>query len=254
MRKVVKTRRPASASRRITVFSSPGMRSRGRLVCGALTLACALGRSGVSHLKREGDGATPAGRLRLLSLYVRADRLIRPPTSLAVRVMGKRDGWCEAPRHGSYNRPIRLPSAAGHETMWRADHLYDIVGVLDWNFRPRASYRGSAIFLHLCRPGFAPTAGCIALKLHDLRRLLAAAGPRPEFCVSTSPRRLNANPLPLVVAREAGWMRGRLSPIAARPTSRVPSTTVVACPEASYRRRSSNGPQGRKNRRISNAT
>jgi L,D-peptidoglycan transpeptidase YkuD (ErfK/YbiS/YcfS/YnhG family) len=174
--------------RRITLISSPGERHRGRLVCGNLVLSCAIGRSGVAHLKREGDGATPAGRLRLTGICWRADRLLRPPTALPVRAMRKNDGWCEAPRHGSYNRSIRLPSAAGHETMWRDDNLYDIVGVFDWNATPRVSYRGSAIFLHLCRPGLAPTAGCIALRLGDLRRLLAAAGPHPEFWVKQMSR------------------------------------------------------------------
>lgn len=176
---------------RITVFSSPRERHRGTIVCGSLVLPCALGRSGVTHLKREGDGATPAGRYRLLSLYYRADRVARPPTALPVRAMRPDDGWCEDPRHGSYNRPIRLPSSAGHETMWRDDHLYDIVGVLDWNIQPRGSGRGSAIFLHLCRPGWGPTAGCIALELPHLLRLLRAAGPAPVFDV-------DAGPLPLI--------------------------------------------------------
>lgn len=179
----------ARPARQITVFSSPGERHRGWLVCGALRLPCAIGRSGVTHLKREGDGATPAGRLRLLSLYVRGDRVMGRPSPLPTRVMRKHDGWSEDPSHGRYNRPIRLPSSAGHDSMWREDHLYDIVGILDWNFRPRIRGRGSAIFLHLCRPGFGPTAGCIALRRDDLKRLLAAAGPRAEFLVAAKPRK-----------------------------------------------------------------
>lgn len=179
----------ARAARRITVISSPREPSRGILRCGPLTLPCALGRSGVTHLKREGDGATPAGRHRLLYLYYRRDQLPRPATALRARPLRLDDGWCEDAEHGRYNSAIRLPSSAGHETMWRGDRLYDIVGVLDWNMRPRVSRRGSAIFLHLCRPGYAPTAGCIALALADLRRLLAAAGPRPEFLVGVKPRK-----------------------------------------------------------------
>jgi L,D-peptidoglycan transpeptidase YkuD (ErfK/YbiS/YcfS/YnhG family) len=111
--------------------------------------------------------------------------------------MRPNDGWCEDPRHGRYNCPIRLPSAAGHETMWREDSLYDLVGVLDWNMRPRIRRRGSAIFLHLARPGYRPTAGCIALTLGDLKRLLALAGPRPEIHVDAGPR-------PAVEARPDG--------------------------------------------------
>jgi L,D-peptidoglycan transpeptidase YkuD (ErfK/YbiS/YcfS/YnhG family) len=188
----------ASASRTITLFSSPGERHRGLLRLGSLVLPCAIGRSGVSHLKREGDGATPAGRLRLLSLYVRPDRIVGPHAGVPVRAMRRNDGWCEDPRHGRYNCPIRLPSAAGHETMWRDDRLYDIVGVLDWNMSPRIRGRGSAIFLHLCREKFGPTAGCIALRRGDLMRLLAAAGRRPEFLVASKAKRRH------VVARRKG--------------------------------------------------
>ncbi len=180
--------RLASDLRDITVYSSPREPHRGLLRCGSLTLQCALGRSGVTHRKREGDGATPAGRHRLLSLIVRPDRL-RPPAGPPIRALRRNDGWCEDPRHGSYNRPIRLPSSAGHETMWREDNLYDIVGVLDWNVAPRVFGRGSAIFLHLARPAYRPTAGCIALSRRDLLLLLAAAGPHPRFLVAAKPRK-----------------------------------------------------------------
>lgn len=183
----------ARATRRITVISSPREPGRGILRCGSLTLPCALGRSGVTHLKREGDGATPAGRHRLLFLYYRRDRLRQPASALRSRPLRPDDGWCDDPANGRYNCAIRLPFPAGHETMWRDDRLYDVVGVLDWNMRPRVSRRGSAIFLHLCRPGHAPTAGCIALTLPGLRRLLAAAGPRPEFAVAATPRKRPAD-------------------------------------------------------------
>jgi L,D-peptidoglycan transpeptidase YkuD (ErfK/YbiS/YcfS/YnhG family) len=172
----------------ITVFSSPREPHRGLLRCGSLSLQCALGRSGVTHMKREGDGATPAGRHRVLSLIVRPDRQ-RPRSALPAKTLRRNDGWCEDPRHGSYNRPIRLPSSAGHETMWREDRLYDIVGVFDWNMSPRVRGRGSAIFLHLARKNYGPTAGCIALNCRDLSLLLAAAGAHPRFLVGAKPRR-----------------------------------------------------------------
>ena len=173
----------------VSVFPSPGNRSRGLLRCGALTFPCALGRSGLAWLKREGDGATPAGRYPLLSLIVRRDRLPGPATRVPARAMRRDEGWCEDVTSGLYNRPVRLPSPAGHESMWRDDRLYDIVGVLGWNIRPRVRRRGSAIFLHLCRDGFGPTAGCVALRGNDLKRLLAVIGPRTEFVVGAPPRR-----------------------------------------------------------------
>jgi L,D-peptidoglycan transpeptidase YkuD (ErfK/YbiS/YcfS/YnhG family) len=73
---------------------------------------------------------------------------------------------------------VRLPYPASHERLWREDHLYDLVVLLGYNDGPRIRGRGSAIFMHLAAPDFAPTAGCIALREADLRKLLALAGPR----------------------------------------------------------------------------
>jgi L,D-peptidoglycan transpeptidase YkuD (ErfK/YbiS/YcfS/YnhG family) len=177
-------------SRLITVFSSPRDRSRGVLRCGPLVLQCALGRAGVTHLKREGDGATPAGRMRLLALLRRPDRGPPPQSAVPARAMRRDDAWCEDPESGCYNRLVRLPRGAGHDAMWRDDHLYDITGILDWNMVSRASRRGSAIFLHLARPGLAPTAGCIALSARDLRLLLSVCGPSPTIVVDGPPRKV----------------------------------------------------------------
>jgi L,D-peptidoglycan transpeptidase YkuD (ErfK/YbiS/YcfS/YnhG family) len=103
--------------------------------------------------------------------------------------MRRNDGWVEDRRSGLYNLPVRLPSSAAHESMWRDDDLYDVVGILDWNFRPRIRGRGSAIFLHLARPGYAPTAGCIALARRDLKLLLARLGSGARFSVRGKPAR-----------------------------------------------------------------
>lgn len=135
-----------------------------------------MGRSGMGALKREGDGATPIGDLMLISGYFRRDRLPRPTTVVPLAPIRNDAGWCDAPEHPAYNRPIRLPFAASHEDMCRADHLYDMVMVLDWNIRSRRRGRGSAIFLHLAKPGFQPTEGCVALTPKAMRRLLAFAG------------------------------------------------------------------------------
>ena len=108
------------------------------------------------------------------SLY-RADRIARPVTHLPVCPIRPDDGWCDDPGHTRYNSPVRLPFAASHERLWRDDHLYDLVVILDHNQSPRIRGRGSAVFFHLAGPGYAPTAGCIAVRLSDMRRLLDCA-------------------------------------------------------------------------------
>lgn len=145
---------------------------RGHVKAGQLTLACALGRGGLTHAKREGDGATPVGTMRVLEGYFRADRLPRPLCRIPLRPTPADLGWCDAPGSPRYNRAARLPLAESHERMQRADVLYDVVLVLDYNIRPRKAGAGSAIFLHCAKPGYRPTLGCVALAPADLRRLL----------------------------------------------------------------------------------
>ncbi len=179
-----------SPSSRIIVLPLPARGHIARLRIGTMEMPCALGRSGAVIIKREGDGGTPVGRMQLLKLWVRRDRLPGPASAVPSRPIGRRDGWCDDPLDGRYNRPVRLPVTASAEALWRQDRLYDVVGIFDWNRRPRIRHRGSAIFLHLCRPGLQATEGCIALRRGDLLRLLAVCGPRPVFDVAPPPRRI----------------------------------------------------------------
>ena len=133
---------------------------------------CALGRSGIRRDKREGDGATPAGRFALRRLLYRADRVAPPPSPLPTAPIRREDGWCDAPGHPAYNRQVALPFDAGHERLWRDDEVYDLLVVLGHNDDPVVPGAGSAIFLHVARPDYAPTEGCVALALADLQGLL----------------------------------------------------------------------------------
>jgi L,D-peptidoglycan transpeptidase YkuD (ErfK/YbiS/YcfS/YnhG family) len=137
---------------------------------------CALGRGGVrdAREKREGDGATPAGLLPLRRVLWRADRVAKPRCAVPAEPIAPEDGWCDDPAHPDYNRRVRLPHPARCERLWREDAAYDILGVLGWNDAPVERGRGSAIFLHLARPDYAPTEGCVALAERDLRAVLAA--------------------------------------------------------------------------------
>ena len=145
---------------------------------------CALGRSGVAADKREGDGATPVGSFPLRRLLYRPDRLPPPPPSaLPTSPIGPGDGWCDDPADPRYNLPVALPCAAGHEKLWRDDGLYDVVVVLGHNDDPPKPGRGSAIFLHVARPGWLPTEGCVALALPDLLALVAACDDRTVMVI-----------------------------------------------------------------------
>ena len=93
-----------------------------------------------------------------------------------MRAIRPEDGWCEDPDDRRYNRPIRLAEGAPGDRLSRDDHLYDFIIEIDHNTRPRIANRGSAVFIHIARPGYAPTAGCVALRTHDLKQLLAALG------------------------------------------------------------------------------
>ncbi|HRD78818.1 MAG TPA: L,D-transpeptidase family protein [Hyphomicrobiaceae bacterium] len=146
---------------------------RGWLRLGALVMPCALGRSGSRVMKREGDGATPIGRYAIRALLYRPDRGVPAPSWLPRRALGRRHGWSDDPCDRNYNRPVRRPYPASAEELWRNDRLYDHVIVIDHNERPRIRGHGSAVFMHVARPDMAPTAGCVALKPSDMRRLLA---------------------------------------------------------------------------------
>ena len=150
----------------------PGARSQGVISLRGVTFPCALGKGGIRLLKREGDGATPVARMKVLRGYFRRDGVVAPRTSLPMTPIRADLGWCEVPSDRNYNRPVRMPYAASHETMRRKDNLYDACIVLDWNIRPRRRNCGSAIFFHLARPGYTPTEGCIAVSARTMQRLL----------------------------------------------------------------------------------
>ena len=151
---------------------------RGRLQVGprsenGRSWPCVIGRSGRHPIKREGDGRTPVGRWKLRHVLYRADAGLPPRTGLPVRPIRPADGWCDQVGDRNYNRHVRHPYPASAEHLWRRDHLYDVVIVLDCNERPRIQGRGSAIFMHLAHSDYKPTAGCIALARRDLRLVLA---------------------------------------------------------------------------------
>ncbi|WP_246660400.1 L,D-transpeptidase family protein [Nitratireductor sp. XY-223] len=155
------------ALKSVIVRRHPRSENAALVSAGNVVFPAFLGRSGRRLLKREGDGATPRARMRVLGGFYRSDRLRLPQTRLTMTAIRSDDGWCDDPGHGAYNRPVRLPFARSHEKMMRSDGLYDICLVLDWNISERRRHRGSAIFLHL--HAGRTTEGCIAV---DRRAML----------------------------------------------------------------------------------
>ncbi len=165
----------------LRVRARPGRRTQGWLIAGPLALPVALGRGGIKANKREGDGGTPRGTFTLRRLWWRADRVPRPRTGLPVRRIRPSDGWCEDPNDRRYNRPVNVPKNSTADRLWRTDALYDLIIEISHNTRPRVTGRGSAVFVHIARQKFAPTAGCVALQADTLRRLVERLGPRTRI-------------------------------------------------------------------------
>ena len=157
--------------------------TNGQLAIANRLCSCQLGRTGRTARKREGDGATPIGAWPVLSVYYRADRIAKPKTLLPIKVLHPAHGWCDDPRDRNYNRPVTLPYPTSAEQLWRKDHAYDLIVVLDYNFSRRSMHKGSAIFLHLAHDNLRPTAGCLAFSEKDLRQILQRLKTGSAICV-----------------------------------------------------------------------
>ena len=167
----------------IHVRPRPGRPSQGWLCAGSWCVPVALGRGGIRANKREGDGGTPRGSFRPLRLWWRPDRLVPPRTTLPMRRIGSADAWCEDPKDRRYNRAFRRSAIEPGDRLWREDRLYDVIIEIDHNTRPRVAGRGSAVFIHVALPGFAATAGCVALKPRELRMLAQKLGPKTRIVI-----------------------------------------------------------------------
>lgn len=158
----------------------------GRLEIGGKSYRCAVGSGGVvdAALKKEGDGATPAGSYLFRRVHYRPDRLDVPETGLPVDAITKSDGWSDDDHDAdNYNRLVKLPYDGSHEQLWRQDHLYDIVAEIGYNDDPPIAGKGSAIFMHVAREAYTPTAGCIALSLPDLLEILKQINPETRIVI-----------------------------------------------------------------------
>jgi L,D-peptidoglycan transpeptidase YkuD (ErfK/YbiS/YcfS/YnhG family) len=157
------------------VLTPRGVRFAGRI------FPCTIGRGGLSRDKHEGDGATPIGVHHITGCYYRPDRMARPVAWANPIRPG--DLWSDAPEDAAYNQLVRAPYPHSHESMRRADPLYDLVLITDWNWPVATPHKGSAIFLHQWRaPGY-PTAGCIAFRRDHLRWIVQNIQPGTRLII-----------------------------------------------------------------------
>jgi L,D-peptidoglycan transpeptidase YkuD (ErfK/YbiS/YcfS/YnhG family) len=167
----------------IRIRARAGNSQAGWLTADGLTIPVALGRGGIRADKREGDGGTPKGTFRPRQLWWRADRHPRPCSLLPIRAIRSEDAWCEDPGSRHYNQPIRLDRHCSGDRLKRDDHLYDFIVEIDHNSSPRVSGRGSAVFLHLARGDFSPTAGCVSMTKSAMLQLLRRLGPQTRIVI-----------------------------------------------------------------------
>jgi len=143
----------------------------------------AVGRAGIKADKHEGDGATPSGTYPLVLVFYRKDRIATPISHLPTTPLAPNDGWVDDPGDPNYNRLVSLPYAASAERMWLDSDLYDALVVIGYNMHPVVPGAGSAIFLHIATPDFAPTAGCVAVQKEVLLGLLPLLGPGSKITI-----------------------------------------------------------------------
>ncbi|MEM8663150.1 MAG: hypothetical protein AAGF49_03385 [Pseudomonadota bacterium] len=175
------TRPRAARQAPVLVRPRPGVPHQALVSGGGRVLLAAIGEAGIASAKREGDRATPRLRLRPLAGLSRGR--LRP--GVPHRLARSDDGWCDDPRAQAYNRPVRLPFARSHEVLRRDDGLYDAVLFTDHNLRPRVLGHGSAIFIHVARPGLSGTMGCIAFPERVWRHGVVPLG---DYLIGIDPR------------------------------------------------------------------
>ena len=150
---------------------------------GAGARRCAIGPAGIGAKDREGDGVTPLGSFSIREIFFRPDRIKNISSMLPLWKIAPDDGWCDAPGDPNYNRLVKLPYPASAEHLWREEHVYDLVAVLGYNDDPVVAGKGSAIFLHLAKPGYSATHGCVALRYEDALAAIEQLQPGDQVIV-----------------------------------------------------------------------
>jgi L,D-peptidoglycan transpeptidase YkuD (ErfK/YbiS/YcfS/YnhG family) len=162
------------------------VRKSGDLIYKNLKYRCAIGKAGIKKKQKEGDNITPKGIFKITRVYYRSDRIKNISTSIKKIKINKNMGWCNDSKSPFYNREIKLPSKFSFEKLYRNDNLYDLLAVLNYNTNPVEKNKGSAIFIHIAKKRFKPTAGCIALQKKDLMNLMSVIKKNSKIKISAN--------------------------------------------------------------------
>ena len=159
------------------------LKNKDKLIIDDFKLKCCIGKNGVKKQKIEGDNSTPKGIFTIGTFYYRKDRVIKPFANLKTKIIKPNIGWCNDPKKKSYNREIKIQKKIRYEKLFRQDHKYDYLIVINYNVKKTIPGKGSAIFIHLTK-NYHPTAGCIALKKHDFIILLKLINNKTKIVIS----------------------------------------------------------------------
>ena len=154
-----------------------------KLILDKYRIKCAIGKRGISRKKREGDGCTPNGTFRFKLLLYRKDRIPKIKTYLKKKIIKKNMGWCDDSRSKFYNKLIKLPFVHSAEKLYKNKNIYDVILVIDYNFKPIIKNKGSAIFLHISKNNYSPTEGCIAVSKQDMKLLLTFINKKTKIII-----------------------------------------------------------------------
>ena len=159
------------------------LKNKDKLIINNLKFKCCIGKNGVKKSKVEGDKCTPKGIFTFGTVYYRKDRVTKPFTNLKTKIIKSNMGWSNNPKNKSYNKEIKIKKKNGHEKLFRKDHKYDYMLIINYNNIKIIPGKGSAIFLHLTQ-NYHPTAGCIALKKKDFISLLKLINNKTKIVIS----------------------------------------------------------------------
>ena len=142
------------------------LKNKNTLIIDDFKLKCSIGIRGINSKKKEGDLSSPKGKFKLGNLYYRSDRVEKPKTKLNCIKIHKYMGWCNDPKSKKYNNRVNINYNFTHEKLFRKDHKYDYLIVIEYNYKKIKKNKGSAIFLHLTKD-YKKTEGCVVVSKKD---------------------------------------------------------------------------------------